>query len=136
MTQTAVFPIHIDHESPVLRPAALRVVHTADGVGLAAVENAAADFLDYLGLCVEARAPGQESRHRQGSSTDKLVGGTSAAVSSFLVRAVPRGRTSRAACPSCSRFATVAPNSRCQDGFSRVRAVAASARNAVATIVE
>ena len=48
MTQTAASPVHLDHESPVLRPAALRVVQTTDGVDLAAAERAAAEFLHAL----------------------------------------------------------------------------------------
>jgi GTP cyclohydrolase I len=56
MTQTAVSPVHIDHESRVLHPAALRVVQTTDGVDLAAAEKAAAEFLHALGVSTDSES--------------------------------------------------------------------------------
>jgi len=56
MTQTAASAVHIDHERPALRPAALRVVRQADGVDLAAAERAAAQFLDALGVSTDSES--------------------------------------------------------------------------------
>jgi GTP cyclohydrolase IA len=57
MTQTtAACAIPIDGESPVLRPAALRVVHDSDGVDLAAAERAAAQFLYALGVSTDSES--------------------------------------------------------------------------------
>ncbi|ACU71555.1 GTP cyclohydrolase I [Catenulispora acidiphila DSM 44928] len=46
----------VDHESPILRPAPLRVVKQADGVDLAAAERAAAQFLHALGVDTETES--------------------------------------------------------------------------------
>lgn len=46
----------VDRESPILRPAPLRVVKQADGVDLAAAERAAAQFLHALGVDTETES--------------------------------------------------------------------------------
>ena len=58
MTQTAAcaIPMDIDGDSPVLRPAALRVVQESDGVDLAAAERAAAQFLHALGVSTDSES--------------------------------------------------------------------------------
>lgn len=56
MTQTAASALHINHEGPVLRPAALRVVRNADGVDLAAAERAAAQLLHALGVSTDSES--------------------------------------------------------------------------------
>ena len=56
MTQTAACAIPLDDESPVLRPAALRVVQDGDGVDLVAAERAAAQFLHALGVGTDSES--------------------------------------------------------------------------------
>jgi len=56
MTQTAACAIPLDDESPVLRPAALRVVQDSDGVDLVAAERAAAQFLHALGVGTDSES--------------------------------------------------------------------------------
>jgi len=56
MTQTAACAIPLDDESPVLRPAALRVVQDSDGVDLVAAERAAAQFLHALGVGADSES--------------------------------------------------------------------------------
>jgi len=56
MTQTSACAIPLDDESPVLRPAALRVVQDGDGVDLVAAERAAAQFLHALGVGTDSES--------------------------------------------------------------------------------
>ena len=56
MTQTAACAIPLDDESPVLRPAELRVVRDSDGVDLVAAERAAAQFLHALGVGTDSES--------------------------------------------------------------------------------